>query len=168
MRFEALYLRVKPALFASAVLVLSAGCAVTPTPPASRETGCTAQVVDRGGGWREIGGPRAFVLARPFVAHPDSAQKLWVRFENAAEQRLSIEAQLLGADLREEGVLQDAIERDEWAPGAGPPDDLPGSEHLAIMRLPRPGCWQLTLRAGSDVVGTARIDVQPMGAGPGG
>ena len=162
MAFEGVYGRATRVLLACAVLVLSVGCAVTPTPPAPSATACTEQVVDRGGGWREMGGPNAFIVANPFVAHPDFPAKVWVRFGDPSEQPLSIEAELLGAELREEGVIQTAVEPDGWAPDAGPPEDLPGSVHLAIIRLPRPGCWQLVLRAGSSVVGTARIEVEPM------
>jgi hypothetical protein len=160
MAFQGLSRKAMAVPLAWAVLALSVGCTVTPSPPTPTETACPDPVIERGDRWREMGGPNAFIVVNPFVAHP-RFQKIWVRFAEPSEEPRSIEAELLGSELREDGVVQAAIEPHQWEPGAGPPEDLPGSVHLAIIRLPRLGCWQLVLRAGSDVVGRARVEVQP-------
>ena len=62
--------------------------------------------------------------------------------------------------LSEKGSLNSEIERGDWAKGHGPPSNLSGSVHLVILLFPRPGCWEVTLSAGSEVAGTAWIGVQ--------
>jgi hypothetical protein len=144
-----------------AVLALLGGCAIpTPSPRTSEDAACIQQVFNRGADWQEIGGPRAFVLAFPYVANADYPAKVFVRFEEGIKRPLSIEARLPDEGLREEGEVQNAIEREDWAPDGGPPAGLTGSIHMAIVRFPRSGCWRLTLLAGSDVVGMARIEVR--------
>ena len=145
-----------------ALAALLGGCAITtPSPRTIGEAICAEPIINRGGDWQEIGGPRAFVLPYPFTANArgDYPYRVFVRFEERLVRPFSIEARLLDDGLIEEGEVQDAIEREDWAPGAGPPAGLTGSIHMAIVRMPRPGCWRLKLLAGSEVVGTARVEV---------
>jgi hypothetical protein len=142
-------------------LILGACALPAPTSPPPRAAGgCPQEVVDRGEGWKEVGGPGAFVLACPVVADPVHAYKVMVRFEDGLEPPFDVVGQLREGQLREKGSLNWEIERKDWADGHGPPANLSGSVHLVILRFPRPGCWEVTLSAGSEVAGTAWIEVQ--------
>lgn len=142
---------------------LAGGCAApitTSTLPSATPVSCAREVFNRGGGWYEIGGPRAFVEEYPYVASKFAA-RLTVRFTEPTQQPLGIQARLIGGGFQERGTVQNAIRREDWAEGKGPPANLAGTVHLAILRLPRPGCWELTLTAGSEIVGIARLEVRP-------
>lgn len=142
--------------------IIMGACALpAPTsPPPRAAAGCPQVAVDRGEGWNEIGGPRAFVVAYPVVADPVHPYKVFVRFEEGLERPFAVEGQLREGQLSEKGSLNREIKRRDWADGHGPPKDLSGSVHLVILLFPRPGCWEVTLSAGSEVAGTAWIEVQ--------
>jgi hypothetical protein len=153
--------RLRLGILGVGALIVGACALPAPNSPApTAAAGCPQEVIDRGAGWKEVGGPRAFVLACPVVADPVHPYKVMVRFEEGLERPFTIEGQLREGQLSEKGSLNWEIERRDWADGHGPPPNLSGSVHLVILRFPRPGCWEVTLSAGSELAGTAWIEVQ--------
>lgn len=86
--------------------------ASTSLPP-SVAAGCSQEVLDRGAGWKEVGGPRAFVLAYPVVADPVHPYKVFVRFEQDLEPPFTVEARMRDGTLHEKGWINDVIQRNE-------------------------------------------------------
>jgi hypothetical protein len=138
-------------------------CAISgPTPSPA----CPSPVVDRGGGWGEIGGPRAWLLyAPPYYAVSRGARRLWVRVDErfAAEAVTLVGRRAGGSEI--EGFVQWArpIEPGDWAPGSGPPSDLGGVVFFAGLPLAEPGCWEIVIgTTEEEELGSAFIDVQPL------
>jgi len=132
------------------------GCAVAPTPSPT----CPSPVVDRGGGWLEVGGPRAWLLYEPpYHARSPHPRRLWVRVGDAfASESLKIAGGLVGGS-RVDGFVQG---RPDWAPGYGPPPDLGGAVFFAGLTLAEPGRWEIVIGTMDEELGLALIDVQPL------
>jgi hypothetical protein len=152
-------LRTLPIAALSALLI---SCATT-TPDPTSNPDCPSPIVDRGGGWREVGGPEAWLLfAPPYFETSRGPHMLWVRLERSAGP-VALTARLPDGSEAEGFVQWEApVALSSWAPGAGPPPDLGGRVVFAGVPFAEPGCWELVFETNGDELGVARIEVQAL------
>jgi hypothetical protein len=131
--------------------------------PSANVGTCDASVpILHGTWWSEIGGPNAFfewddgarrVEANPWLIH--------VRFDPdaAADETVSIRAELQGSTERETGSLNSRADPHLIYRFESQAPDLPGGWYLFEQRLPTAGCWRLSAAIDDRVVGTAVVVV---------
>jgi hypothetical protein len=138
--------------------LLTASCALVPGAPPP----CPSPLIDRGGGWHEIGGPRAWLLFDPpYVVTSHGPRKLWIRVDDTVPAG-PLELLAFSPDgTTVEGFVQAPVPDDAWAHGSGPPAGLGGSVHFAATPLSQPGCWTLVVGTRDTELGRLLIEVVP-------
>ena len=139
-------------------LVLACGIS-GPTPSPA----CPSALIDRGGGWQEIGGPGAWLFYDPpYHAASRGARKLFVRVDGAFRgHRMTIAGRPAGGS-KVDGFVQweRPIAVSDFGPDLQPRPNLGGAIFFAGLTLTEPGCWEIVIGSDDEQLGSAFIDVQ--------
>jgi hypothetical protein len=129
------------------------------TPPVAFD-GCPTSPVDEYGGYRELGGPGAFVvpsvMPEGWVAGNGSLTRLLVRISPPADIGGTV-----GATLRSSSS-GDLLVGEVNAKPVEPLPTISGKRHASYvwvdgLAVPTPGCWELNVTVGDAVVGAASL-----------
>jgi len=130
------------------------------SPPIAAD-GCPASPTGEFGGYREFGGPGAFVL--PAVGSSDRVAgdpgvRLLVRVSPPPEVSGEVAATL--SNLEGDAVLSTTVEGERVAVRRSPAG---GYVWVTGVEVPAPGCWVLNVTVDGEVVGVAAV---PFGSAP--
>lgn len=150
--------RICLAVLVAVEALAAVGCSILRGPE------CGSGAIDHGNGWREIGGPTAFLLYDPPYFGPVLARMSWVRIAVPGDARqLSVQVREQNGPGVGQGLIQpEGRPAGAFDPEARPIDDLPGSMYFMMLDIPSPGCWALEFRIGDEVAGRATIPVLPL------